>query len=256
MTRNGDGDGSPGTSGSGERAADAYQEVSPFRPAAPARSRRGRRPPGRPGLRGAVWLWWRHSAAGPAGGGHGRGARASLGHGLCGAGRAVAGSGPVRAVAADPGLHTVGFVAAADRWAGRLDRRPGRDRHRATGRRRPQTLRVPGRPAGPAGRWRLPGRSARAAGVGRRLLLPRRAHRLHPRGRGGADRRAARQAVRPRHRRTGSHPAAGRGHPRAARAQRHHDGGRGLLPSARHAQCRAEVPAMQSAGPAVSQAQP
>ena len=34
MTRNGDGDGSPGTSGSEERAADAYQEVSPFQPAA------------------------------------------------------------------------------------------------------------------------------------------------------------------------------------------------------------------------------
>ena len=34
MTRNGDEDGSPGTSGSEERAADAYQEASPFRPAA------------------------------------------------------------------------------------------------------------------------------------------------------------------------------------------------------------------------------
>ena len=34
MTRNGDGDGSPGTSGSEERAADAYQEASPFQPAA------------------------------------------------------------------------------------------------------------------------------------------------------------------------------------------------------------------------------
>jgi hypothetical protein len=34
VTRNGDGDGSPETSGSEERAADAYQEASPFQPAA------------------------------------------------------------------------------------------------------------------------------------------------------------------------------------------------------------------------------